>query len=391
MRVFRSSKLFKQLLLACIFVVSVPGYAKTSQEQLPLSELRAFTEAYYQIKSSYVEPVDDVQLIRAAIRGMVGSLDNHSRFLSPQEFERFNTDNIGEYAGIGLRFNDHKFGIEVAQVVKNSPASRAGIKEGMIVTHIDKEQIKFLAAEDALAKLKGQVNTQVELTIAAAEFAKPREFLLRREIILLESVKSEVLPNKTGYIGISQFTLNSVDEFKQAVQNLSEDMPLDKLIIDLRDNPGGVMEIAVELSDLFIPDGKLLISTGRTQDSNHIFYAQESAPFSGMQVVVVINGGSASASEILAAALKDHHKALVLGETSYGKGSIQTLIPLNHQSGMKLTTAEYYSPLGTKIQDIGIKPDIQFSEPEKNNPYSVSLLDDPQLLQAYNLLSSQQK
>jgi len=371
-------------------LVAAPGAASfsTDQEKLPLTELRAFAEAYYQIKSNYVEPVDDITLIRAAIQGMVGSLDNHSRFLSPKEFERFNTDNIGEYAGIGLRFNDHKYGIEIAHVVKNSPAFRAGLKEGMLVTHIDGQPIKFLAAEDALAKLRGEVDSQVALTVAASEFPQPRDFILKREIILLESVKSQLLPNKTGYVAISQFTLNSVDEFKDAVATLSESDALEKLIIDLRDNPGGVMEIAVELSDLFIPEGKLLISSGRTDDANEIFYAHSAAPLSELSVVVIINRGSASASEIMAAALKDHRKAVLLGEKSYGKGSIQTLIPLNHQSGIKLTTAEYFSPLGSKIQDIGVEPDVKFSEQKKNNPYNVSLLDDPQLLQAYNLLES---
>lgn len=390
MRISYFSYLLRYVAITVLVFLSPISFAgKETQEQLPLSELRAFTEAYYQIKSSYVNPVEDAELIRAAIRGMVGSLDSHSRFLGPREFERFNTDNIGEYAGIGLQFNDHKFGIEVAQVIKNSPASRAGIRPGMIVTHIDNTQIKYLTADDALAKLKGEVDSEVALTVASAEFAKPKEFRLTREIILLESVTSVALPNKTGYVAISQFTLNSVEEFKQAIFDLSTDGNLERLILDLRDNPGGVMEIAVELSDLFIQEGKLLISTGRTDDSNQTFYAHKMAPFSDMEVVVVINGGSASASEILVAALKDHQKATVLGETTYGKGTIQTVIPLNRQSGIKLTTAEYFSPAGSKIQDEGITPDVNFVKKALNNPYNVSILDDPQLLQAYNLLTSQ--
>ena len=374
-------------ILLCVSFTALAN--KETQEEIPLSELRAFTEAYYQIKSSYVNPVDDAELIRAAISGMVGSLDRHSRFLGPDEFDSFNTDNIGEYAGIGLQLNNHQYGVEVAQVINNSPASRAGIKPGMIVTHIDREQVTYLSADDAYTKLKGEPDSEVALTIASAEFAKPREFLLKREVILLESVTSVALPNKTAYVAISQFTLNSVDEFKRAIQIHSEEDAVEKLILDLRDNPGGVLEIAVELSDLFITEGKLLISSGRADDANEVFYAHKEAPFAQLEVVVVINSGSASASEIVAAALQDHRKATVLGETTYGKGTIQTVFPLNRESGMKLTTAEYFSPSGSRIQDEGIVPDVNFVKKALNNPYNVSLLDDPQLLQAYNLLTSQ--
>ena len=381
------SFLLKQLLICLLVLCAGVVNANAEKETLPLDELKAFSEAYYQIKSSYVKPIDDVTLLRAAIRGMVDNLDRHSRFLSPQEFERFNTDNEGEYAGIGLSFNDHKFGIEVAEVVKNSPAARAGIKRGMIVTHINHREIQFIPVTEAYTMLKGEVGSIVKLTVASAEFPKPREYDLEREIILLESIVSHSLPENTGYIAISQFTLNSVSEFTNAINKLSQDHQLKKLIIDLRDNPGGVMEVAVELSDLFIPQGKLLISSGRTDDANQTYYAKTKAPLSELQVVVVINSRSASASEILAAALKDHHKALIFGEKSYGKGSIQSIVPLNHESGIKLTTAEYFSPSGNKIQDVGIKPDVEFKQAEVKNPYSVSLLDDPQLLQAYNLLS----
>lgn len=363
------------------------SFAKAENEPLPLSELRAFTEAYYQIKSNYVKPVDDATLIRAAIKGMVAGLDRHSRYLPPGEFEQFNTDNEGEYAGVGLSFNNHKFGIEVSKVVKNSPADRAGIRPGMLVTHVNQNEIKFMTADKAYEMLLGDVDSTVELTVAAAEFVKPRDIQLRREFILIESVTSELLPNETGYVAISQFTLKSIEEFDYAINKMSATRRLKNLIIDLRNNPGGVMEVAVQLSDLFIEKGKLLISTGRADDANHVYYATEAAPLNDLNVVVVINASSASASEILAAALHDHQKALILGEKSYGKGSIQSIIPLNDDSGMKLTSAEYFSPKGSKIQDIGIQPDILFHTSDKKNPHNVSLLDDPQLLQAYNLLS----
>lgn len=362
--------------------------AKSQQDGIPLNELRAFSEAYYQIKSQYVRSVDDATLIRAAISGMVNSLDKHSRYLSADEFSRFNTANNGQYAGIGIRVINHKFGIEIVQVIKNSPAALAGIKPAMLITHINQKACQFMTAKDAHTLLTGEVGSTVELTIASADFAKPRQFNLERENILLESIKSEALPNHTAYIAISQFTQNSVDEFIDAIQQLSTKTPIEKLIIDLRNNPGGVMDIAIKLSDLFIDRGKLLTSNGRKENANEVFYATQSAPYADLEVIVVINKGSASASEILAAALQDHHKALILGENSYGKGSIQTVIPLNHESGIKLTSAEYFSPAGNRIQDHGIKPDVIFNSQNNSiqNPYNVSLLDDPQLLQAYNLL-----
>ncbi len=381
----------RTFLAAIIMLLVVPFcYAdKTATPQtLPLDELRALSEAYYRIKSAYVRNIDDSALIRAAIRGMVAELDRHSRYLPPEEFARFNVDNEGEYAGIGLTFSDHKYGIEIAEVLNNSPAQRAGLEAGMLVTHIDGQSLKFMPADTAYQRLKGEVGSSVMLTVAAAKFAQPREFKLVREIILLESVRSQLLPEQTGYIAISQFTLHSYDEFLNAVTRLSQEKPLSHLIIDLRDNPGGVMEVALDLADLFIADGKLLVSAGRAEDANQVYYAEKDAPLKKLKLLVMINGGSASASEILAAALQDHHQAIIFGENSYGKGSIQSIYRLNESAGMKLTTAEYFSPLGKPIQDVGIKPDIDYQQRAEENTHNVTLLDDPQLLQAYHLLTN---
>ncbi len=374
------------ILVALMGFVSGPLIAKKHQA-LPLNELRAFSEAYYRIKSAYIEEIDDTRLIRSAIRGMVSDLDKHSYYLSPKEFSRFNSDNEGEYAGLGLTFNDHKYGIEIDQVLNNSPAKDAGFKKGMIVTHINKESIQFISAKEAFGLLEGKAGSSVTLTIADASFAQPKDFKLTRKIILIESVSSRSLPAKTGYVAISQFTLQSLSEFKRAISKISNESQIENLIIDLRDNPGGVMEIAVEISDLFITQGTLLSSSGRASDANEVFYASQSAPLSKLNVLVMINGGSASAAEIVAAALQDHEKAVIFGEQSYGKGSIQSIFALSQDSGMKLTTAEYFSPKGNKIQNIGVKPDVKFTNKKAKNTYNISLLDDPVVLQAFQLVS----
>ncbi|MET1256099.1 S41 family peptidase [Aliikangiella maris] len=368
--------------------MSNAGAVKLEQSEIPLNELRALTEAYYHIKSSYVKDVDDTTLIRAAIRGMVNSLDNHSRYLPPEEFTEFNQDNDGEYAGVGLRFKDSEFGLEIIEVIANSPAANAELKIGDIITHINGKSIRYVSVEEAASQFKGEVGSAIEMRVTGTGFSQPKDMQLKREIILLESVYSNLLPNQTGYIQLSQFTLHSVQEFIDAMKNLEKSAPLKKLIIDLRDNPGGVLEAAVELSDLFISQGKLLVSEGRTEDSNEVFYAHKAAPYANIKLLVILNQGSASASEIFAIALKDHQKATIFGEKSYGKGTIQTVFGLNEEAGMKITTAEYFSPHGTKIQDTGITPDIRFSKTRQKNTYNVSLLDDPQLLQAYNLLQN---
>ncbi len=370
--------------------------AKTeTAEKIPLVELQAFAEAYYQIKLNYAKPTDDADLITAAIRGMVASLDQHSRYMDKEEFKQFNAENEGEYAGIGLSLNDHQYGFEIVQVVKNGPAARAGILPNMLITHINNLSVQTMPVNEAFNLLNGKEGEKIKLTVSATSFAKPKVFELTKEIILLESVISEQLPRDTGYIAISQFTLQTYDEFLEAIRLMSTTKALKNLIIDLRNNPGGVMQVAIELSDLFIAEGKLLVSRGVSEDSNQTYYADKKTLLEYLKVVILINKSSASSSEIFASALRDHKKAVIIGETSYGKGSIQTVIPLNQQSAIKLTSAEYYSPLGHKIQDVGITPDVSFSPEVKAvsetrmNSEKTGLLDDPQVVQAYNTLFNQ--
>lgn len=378
---------FLQYFYLSLLILCTPTIAQAETTTLPLDELKAFSTAYHQIKSNYVKPVSDDILIKAAIRGMVESLDKHSRYLVEEQFKAFMDANNGEYAGVGVKTIHHKLGEKIVDVVKDSPAAVAGIKTDMIITKIDGTSVKGLKRKKINQMLKGEVDSQIKLSVKTSENGTLNHYQLKRELVMIASISNQLLPNNVGYIAISQFTFKSFEEFNVAINKMSAKRPLKKLIIDLRNNPGGTLDIAINLSNLFINDGKLLISRGNTKDANKIYYATEDAPLNNLDVVVVINSGSASASEILAAALRDHKKATILGENSYGKGSIQSIFPLEDRTGIKLTSAEYFSPLGSKIQDVGIKPDITFKTPKKKNPYKVSLLDDVQLLQAYYLLS----
>ena len=359
-------------------------------DPLPLDELRSFSEVFYYVKSAYVEEIDDKALIEAAIKGMVGSLDNHSRYLDPSAFSNFTADNNGEYAGIGLSFNDHEHGIAISAIVEDGPADRQKLKTGMVVSRINGLDIKQISTEDAYKLLYGKANSQLKLTIldnSSTSESSTKDYLLTREIIQLPSINSSLLPNHVGYLAITQFTKKSPVEFIKAINRMSSKQPLNKLIIDLRNNPGGVLESAIEISDLFIDSGTLLTSAGRIDDANEVFRATSMAPYLDFNVVVMMNENSASSSEILAAALQDHKKATILGDISYGKGSIQSIITLRQDTGLKITTAKYYSPKGNEIQDVGIKPDVMFKTAGLENKRPSEILNDLELLQAFELIS----
>jgi carboxyl-terminal processing protease len=379
------------IVLVVVYSTGVAVAADDNEDEyhLPFKELSAFSKAYHEIKANYVSPIDDSELMRAAIKGMVESLDKHSKYLSEKQYRYFKDRNYGEYVGVGLSLEKTDLGIEIVNVAKNSPALNAGIKAGMIIKKIDGKTIEKISKTQAQSRLKGDPGSILELTIASSDSSQPETFQLQRQLVVLESVRSQRLPNDIGYIGISQFTLKSLNEFNDAIAEMSQQQqkPFKKLILDLRNNPGGTLDTAIDLCNLFVNKGKIVISKGNTDDANKTYYATEKAPLKDMDVIVVINGGSASASEILASALRDHDKAIILGENSYGKGSIQSIFELDDGGGLKLTSAEYFSPLGHKIQSVGIQPDVVFKIPQQKNPYNVALLDDPQLLQAYYMLN----
>ena len=332
-----------------------------AQSRLPLDELRAFTEVMERIKKAYVEEVDDKTLLENAIHGMLTGLDPHSAYLTPDDFRELEENTSGEFGGLGIEVGLEDGFIKVISPIDDTPAARAGIQAGDLIIKLDGSSVKGMSLSESVDKMRGKIGTKVRVTIVRDGEEKPLEITLERAVIRVQSVKSKSLTPGYGYIRISQFQSDTGKELVSALKDLtSKEDPLHGLVLDLRNNPGGVLQAAVAVTDAFIRDGLIVYTQGRIPNSELRFKASKSDPSQGVPLVVLINGGSASASEIVAGALQDHNRAVVLGTSSFGKGSVQTVLPLNVDSarGIKLTTALYYTPSGRSIQAEGIQPDI---------------------------------
>ena len=330
---------------------------------LPLEELRTFTEVMQRIKQAYVEEVDDKTLLDNAIQGMLSGLDPHSAYLKPDDFKELEESTSGEFGGLGIEVGMEDGFIKVVSPIDDTPASKAGIQSGDLIIKIDGEPVKGTTLMQSVEKMRSKAGTQIKLTIVREGQAKPLELTLKRAVIKVQSVKTKTLEDGFGYIRISQFQSDTGEELVKdlnALKKQQKDGKLKGLVLDLRNNPGGVLQAAVGVVDAFIKKGLIVYTKGRIPNSELRFNASPEDPSEGVPLVVLINGGSASASEIVAGALQDHKRAVLLGTESFGKGSVQTVLPLsvNSAKGLKLTTALYYTPNGRSIQAEGIKPDI---------------------------------
>lgn len=327
-----------------------------------------FTDVMTIVKKNYVEEVDSKKLIYGAINGMLAALDPHSSFMTPDTFKDMKVETKGAFGGLGIEISMKDGVLIVISPIEDTPAQRAGIKSGDQILKIDDRFTKDMSITDSVKLMRGTKGSKVVLTIMREGFERPKEFTLVRDIIQVKSVKSRMLENGYGYIRIAQFQERSDEDMSKALKTLVEEnkgKPLSGLVLDLRNDPGGLLDQAVRISDHFIEQGKLIVYTeGRNKDSKMQFTASSRHKETGYPVVVLINGGSASASEIVAGALQDHHKAIVMGTQSFGKGSVQTIIPLADESGLRLTTARYYTPAGRSIQAKGITPDIVVEQME---------------------------
>ena len=337
----------------------------TQSNGIPLSEIRLFTDIYARIKKDYVEEVGDKSLLQGAIRGMLASLDPHSTFLSEDEFKELQIGTSGEFGGLGIEVGMEDGYVRVISPIEGTPADEAGVKAGDIIIKLDETQVKGLTLGEAVKLMRGRRGSDIVLTILREGEAGPIEITVTRDVIRVKSVRSRMLEPGYGYIRISSFQSKTTRNVIEALDKLlkESDQNLDGLVLDLRNNPGGVLTGAVGVSDIFLQDGQLIVYTkGRVKDAELEYSASTSDTLNGAPIIVLINEGSASASEIVAGALQDHGRAVIMGKGSFGKGSVQTILPLKDNNALKLTTALYYTPDGRSIQAEGIEPNILVEE-----------------------------
>ncbi len=334
-------------------------------EALPMQELELLTEVYSRIKRDYVDEVDDADLFRAAIRGMLSELDDHSGYLDAEAFEELQEGTRGEYGGVGLELSRDGDRIRVIAPIDDTPASRAGIEAGDLIVEVDGEAVRDQSLNQVIQRLRGEPGSSVTVTILRDERDEPETLELERDTVQVDSVRSRTLEPGYGYVRISRFQERTARDLGTALDELVADADgaLHGIILDLRNNPGGVLSSAVAVADTFLGDGLIVYTEGRVAEAASEHHANPVDRIHGAPLVVLINRGSASGSEIVAGALQDHGRAVVLGEASFGKGSVQSVLPLDG-AAIQLTTARYYTPQGRSIQDEGIQPDIPVKELE---------------------------
>lgn len=341
-----------------------PTAAPSSKAPIPLQELRTFTEIFERIRSSYVEPIDDATLFKYAINGMLNSLDPHSAYLEDDDFADLQEHTSGKFGGLGIEISQEDGLILIVSPIDDTPAQKAGIKAGDLIVTINGEAVMGLSLNEAVEKMRGPIGSDISLEIRRKNVKELLSFTLTRAEIKVASVRTEMFGHHIGYVRITQFQENTGKDLAQRLQQWRDGDQLNGIILDLRNNPGGVLDAAAEVVDAFISDGLIVYTEGRTPNSKMSYSATSATAAGDVPVVVLINAGSASASEIVAGALQDHQRAVIVGTQSFGKGSVQSILPLTETSAVKLTTARYFTPNGRSIQAEGIKPDIWVEQSE---------------------------
>jgi carboxyl-terminal processing protease len=354
---------FTGMVLGAFLVVGTSVMADRqvqSAQGLPIEQLRAFVEVYERISSSYVEPIEDSKMLENAITGLLSNLDPHSAYLPAENFEKVEEHTRGEFGGLGMEVGTEDGFVKVIAPIDDTPAQQAGVQAGDLIIKLDDKSVKGMSLTDAVKLMRGEPGSTITLTIMRKGQREPLELELTRAVIKVKSVRQRMIDKDLGYVRISQFQLRTGRDLINAVSDLEKEngQPLQGLVLDLRNNPGGVLNASVDVSNVFLDSGLIVYTEGRVESSKMRFEAKRGDILNGKPIVILVNEGSASASEIVAGALQDHHRALIVGRTTFGKGSVQTLLPLNNGAAIKLTTALYYTPSGRSIQAEGIKPDI---------------------------------
>ncbi len=336
-----------------------PEVDPTLAPRLPLNELRIFAEAFNRVSAAYVEEIDDRALLDSAIKGMLSQLDPHSAYLDRKSFSDLQETTTGNYGGLGLEVGQEDGVVKVISPMDDTPADNAGLMPGDLILQLDDTPVRGMSLSDAVESMRGEPGSTIKLLVLKKGESVPRDITITRKIIKVASVRQRFLEEGYGYLRIAQFQSGTGSEVKKAIDDLKEEGILTGLVIDLRNNPGGVLQSAVDVSDLFVSEGLIVYTSGRIRNTDVRFIASTPDSLEGVPIVVLVNEGTASASEIVAGALQDHGRAVIMGTHTFGKGSVQTILPLNDEKAIKLTTALYYTPNGRSIQAEGITPDIR--------------------------------
>jgi len=371
------------------FLIFISNLNTTAFSKNALYEkIDLFGEVLENIKKDYVDEVDQAEIMDSAINGVLQSLDPYSAYMSPELFKEMQTDTSGQFGGLGIEIGMEAGVVKVISPIDGTPAALAGIKAGDYIVKIGKEQVQGKTLMEAVKLMRGPVGSSIELTIRRKNVKKPIEFKIIRKIIEVQSVTSRVVgkDKNLGYIRLKSFNENSDKQFLKSVKNFEKKHQVKGYVLDLRNNPGGLLTQAINITDFFLEDGEIVSTKGRKISETRKFFARKGDEINGKPIIVLINNGSASASEIFAGALKDHKRAIILGENSYGKGSVQSIIPLKNGGGMRMTISKYYLPSGQSISEVGVTPDILVEE--ENEGFQINSDNDNQLNYAIKLFNS---
>ena len=377
-----------RIVLVLLFLLFSFANTNVKAKNELFEKIDLFGEVLENIKKEYVDEVDQVEIMDSAINGVLQSLDPYSAYMSPELFKEMQTDTRGEFGGLGIEIGMESGVIKVISPIDDTPAAKAGIKAGDYIVKIGGEQVQGKSLIEAVKLMRGPVGTYIDLTVMRKKIKKPLEFRIVRQIIEVRSVSSKTIgKNKDlGYIRLKSFNENSDKQFLKSIKNFEKNKKIKGYVVDLRNNPGGLLTQAINITDFFLDDGEIVSTKGRKVSETRKFFARKGDEIKGKPLVVLINNGSASASEIFAGALKDHKRAIILGENSYGKGSVQSIIPLRNGGGMRLTISKYYLPSGKSISEVGVTPDILIEEDD--NDFLINSDSDNQLKYAIKLFNS---
>ena len=345
------------------FIILLFTFQKSFSENTDLyKKIDLFGEVLEKISKEYVDEVDQSKSMDSAINGLLQSLDPYSAYMTPESFEGMQTETSGEFGGLGIEVGMEAGVVKVISPIDNTPASKAGLKAGDYIVKINNTQVQGKTLMQAVDLMRGPVGSSIEITVRRRGVKKALIFNITREVIQVQSVKSELIDNNIGYIRLTSFNENSSEQIKEKINKLNKNKDLKGYILDLRNNPGGLLSQAIKISDFFLENGEIVSTRSRQASENRKWFAKKGDLTNGKTLIILINYGSASASEIVAGALKDHKRAIILGENSYGKGSVQSIIPLKNRGAIRLTIAKYYLPSGKSISEVGVTPDIEVAE-----------------------------